>query len=354
MHASAWIFGNLFFTWVADLLLIDPQHSPIQIVDIGSYDVNGNLRTALEYSELKYRYDVNYTGVDMSEGKNVDVVLKDPYDIWPFEHNSIDIVISSSALEHDSMFWLTFLKMVEILKPGGYMLISVPCWMPAHRYPMDNWRFLNDSSQSLLKWASYNNHNLSLVYSSILPNEKLKFDEDYKEYKAFTDIFMIFWKNNHTTTTSTTSSTTTTTTINDAENDMNTAITSSTPISTSISSQLIHSFHSITYSFLLNLENLAISGNYSPLPLLNELLALERVKYTIDVDISSSIDSDGSHSGNSDNNSSSSSSSSSSIDSDTTSILAPTIVLLNDTILSYINCEYLFNPVLSMGLTDNT
>ena len=98
MHASAWIFGNLFFTWVADLLLIDPQHSPIQIVDIGSYDVNGNLRTALEYSELNHRYDVNYTGVDMSEGRNVDVVLKDPYDIWPFEHNYIDIVISLSLI----------------------------------------------------------------------------------------------------------------------------------------------------------------------------------------------------------------------------------------------------------------
>jgi SAM-dependent methyltransferase len=81
-----------------------------KIVEIGSQDVNGGLRDI-------FPNDFNYVGVDFVAGKGVDVVLDDPYQL-PFATESLDIVISSSCFEHSEMFWLTFLEILRVLKPG--------------------------------------------------------------------------------------------------------------------------------------------------------------------------------------------------------------------------------------------
>lgn len=134
MHVSAWLCGRAFFTLLATLssdLLTDislnsneilPSVSPPQaqsksfdVLDVGSYNVNGDLKTALIDSDLPDRLPVSYTGIDISAGPNVDVVISENHSVpYPFESESFDALITTSAFEHDIKFWMTFLKMLKV------------------------------------------------------------------------------------------------------------------------------------------------------------------------------------------------------------------------------------------------
>ncbi len=119
------------------------------VVDIGSQDVNGSLKDLCPY---------DYVGVDFVEGRNVDVILDDPYSL-PFTNESKDIVISSSCFEHSEFFWILFLEIMRILKPGGLFYLNVPSNGNIHRYPVDCWRFYPDSAQALVNWGRANQLN---------------------------------------------------------------------------------------------------------------------------------------------------------------------------------------------------
>ena len=128
-----------------------------KVLDIGSMDVNGCLKDLFE------GYD--YTGMDMAEGKNVDVIGTS-HDI-PFEDNTFDVIVSTSCFEHDDMFWVSFLEMCRVLKPGGKMYINAPSNGPEHRFPVDNWRFYQDSWKALEKWGRRNKQKVVLLDSYI-------------------------------------------------------------------------------------------------------------------------------------------------------------------------------------------
>lgn len=84
------------------------------VVDIGSLDVNGNNGYLFT--------DCLYIGVDISEGKNVDIVSKGHELKLPDE--SIDVVISTECFEHDFFYHDTIRNIVRILKPGGLFLFT--------------------------------------------------------------------------------------------------------------------------------------------------------------------------------------------------------------------------------------
>lgn len=111
---------------------------------------------------------VDYKGIDMSTGLNVDIVCNNRN--TPFETESINIVVSSSCFEHDKCFWMSFLEMCRIVKPSGYIYICVPSEGPYHGYPGDCWRFYKDSWEALKDWAKENNYSVSIVESYIHPN----------------------------------------------------------------------------------------------------------------------------------------------------------------------------------------
>lgn len=136
-----------------------PNTDNTVVVDIGSQDVNGSLRPLVP-SNMKY------IGVDFVPGKNVDVVLDDPYQL-PIPTNSVDVVVSSSCFEHSEMFWLTFLEIMRVLKPNGLFYLNVPSNGLFHRYPVDCWRFYPDSGQALVNWAKRNNIDAMLLESYI-------------------------------------------------------------------------------------------------------------------------------------------------------------------------------------------
>jgi SAM-dependent methyltransferase len=142
MHPSAKKNGKLFFEVYGKKL------STGKVVDLGAQDVNGSLK---EFCPPQ----LAYTGVDYVAGKGVEVVLEDPYKL-PFADGSIDIVVTSSVFEHAELFWLTFLEVLRILKPGGLCYINVPSNGGFHRYPVDCWRFYPDSGNALVHWAERN------------------------------------------------------------------------------------------------------------------------------------------------------------------------------------------------------
>jgi SAM-dependent methyltransferase len=88
-----------------------------------------------------------YVGLDIAEGKNVDVV----YDgkTIPFENESFSIVISTSCFEHDPAFWNTFKEIIRVVKKGGLIYLNAPSSGHVHRYPVDCWRFYPDAWQAL-------------------------------------------------------------------------------------------------------------------------------------------------------------------------------------------------------------
>ena len=85
----------------------------VRVLDIGSLDINGNNRFLFQ--------DYSYTGVDIGEGPNVDVVCRghEHYSSIPY-----DVSISTECLEHDEYWSLTLQNMYALTRPGGLMLMT--------------------------------------------------------------------------------------------------------------------------------------------------------------------------------------------------------------------------------------
>lgn len=131
------------------------------VLDVGSLDVNGTLKPYVSD-------EMNYCGVDISSGPNVNVVLDDPHR-FPFVCEEFDLIVSTSCFEHDDMFWLTFAEMCRVVSVGGFIYISAPVAGVVHRHPIDAWRFYPDAGTALARWAERNLEPISLVESFIRP-----------------------------------------------------------------------------------------------------------------------------------------------------------------------------------------
>jgi len=135
--------------WFINEYLPSPngQDEKMQVLDVGSYDVNGTYRPL--FPENSFRY----TGLDMAAGPNVDVVAETPYR-WPqLQTDSFDTVISGQAFEHTEFFWETLTEMTRVLKPGGLLCIIVPNGFGEHRYPVDCYRFLADGMIAMARYV---------------------------------------------------------------------------------------------------------------------------------------------------------------------------------------------------------
>jgi SAM-dependent methyltransferase len=125
-----------------DSVLNTWQGNTANLLDVGSYDVNGNFR------DIVTRRGWQYTGLDIAAGPNVDVVTADPYK-FPFPDQTFDIVISGYAMEHVEAIWLWVPELVRVLKPGGLLAIITHHAFFEHRYPVDCWRIMPDGMRFL-------------------------------------------------------------------------------------------------------------------------------------------------------------------------------------------------------------
>ncbi len=136
MHSSSQINMTLFKDKYLD------KDKKLSILDVGSIDVNGSYKTLFDNPNW------SYLGMDMSGGKNVDVV-SEPYH-FSFKDNSFDVIACGQVLEHvEDMF--SFIKEINrILKLNGVVCCIAPSEFHIHRFPVDCWRILPDGMNFLL------------------------------------------------------------------------------------------------------------------------------------------------------------------------------------------------------------
>ena len=124
---------------------IDPQKH-LKVLDVGSYDVNGS------YKKLFEKDKFSYTGLDMANGPNVDIVPSSAYSWTEIQDNEYDVVISGQALEHIEYFWITMGEIVRVTAKDGLICIIAPNGFKEHRYPVDCWRFFTDGMVALARY----------------------------------------------------------------------------------------------------------------------------------------------------------------------------------------------------------
>jgi len=118
----------------------------LEIIDIGSYDVNGNYKSLFQNSGWKYY------GLDMVKGPNVDFITKSAYEFGL--DKQFDVVISGNCLEHVEAPWKWIKEVEKITKKGGIVCIITPFSAREHKYPVDCWRILPDGFKYLLEQES--------------------------------------------------------------------------------------------------------------------------------------------------------------------------------------------------------
>jgi SAM-dependent methyltransferase len=161
MHDTAFHTGAIFFQLYAPAQAV--------ILDVGAMDLNGSLRACAPAG-------ARYVGVDMEAGRGVDIVLQDPY-AMPFPNDHFDLVVSSSCLEHDAMFWIGFIEFLRVLKPGGFLYMSVPTNGWYHRHPIDAWRCYPDAGLALEKWGRRQSVAVTLIESFVVPRDQTPWND---------------------------------------------------------------------------------------------------------------------------------------------------------------------------------
>ena len=85
-----------------------------KVLEIGSLDINGSIRD--------FYTNCDYVGIDIGEGKGVDVVCEGQKYNAP--SNSFDQVISCEVMEHNPHWRQTLENMIRLCRPGGLVVMT--------------------------------------------------------------------------------------------------------------------------------------------------------------------------------------------------------------------------------------
>jgi predicted SAM-dependent methyltransferase len=119
------------------------------ILDLGSQDINGT------YKPLFNQPGWMYLGIDISDGKNVDIVVSNTYSWKNIPSDYADVFVSGQTFEHIDYIWLTMKEIFRVLKPGGLCCIIAPSSGIEHKYPIDCWRIYPDGFKALANYADF-------------------------------------------------------------------------------------------------------------------------------------------------------------------------------------------------------
>lgn len=107
-----------------------------RVLEIGSYNVNGSVRTIIEP-----RRPESYLGTDMRPGPGVDYVCP-AEELRDHLTGSYGLVICCEVLEHAEHWRDVIATMKALTMPGGLMILTTRApGFPLHEYPGDFWRF---------------------------------------------------------------------------------------------------------------------------------------------------------------------------------------------------------------------
>lgn len=113
-----------------------------RVLEVGSRDVNGS---------VSHLFD-DYTGCDMIDGPNVDVVCSADHLIETFGSESFDLVICLETLEHIRDWQWAIYNIKSVTKKGGFIIVSAPApHFKYHPHPRDYWRFTPQDWMDIFK-----------------------------------------------------------------------------------------------------------------------------------------------------------------------------------------------------------
>jgi len=135
------------------------------ILEVGSKNYGSTTTIRQEHPDLEY------TGIDLSAGDNVDLVMDLESESHKLPQSHYGLIICCSVLEHTKRPWVMAEKLTNLLKPGGQIFMSVPWVWRYHMYPDDYWRFSPTSLQLLFPDLSWS----KVIYSTNTPQEFVEF-----------------------------------------------------------------------------------------------------------------------------------------------------------------------------------
>ena len=116
-----------------------------RILELGSNDINGNLRPIIGMLE-----PAEYVGVDIHGGPGVDVVCGAEDIIDRFGKDHFDVVVSTEMLEHVRDWRTVFSNIKNVCKPGGVILLTTRSFgFNYHGFPHDFWRYELDDMRTI-------------------------------------------------------------------------------------------------------------------------------------------------------------------------------------------------------------
>ena len=172
--------------WVAKRINKE-EISDKKIIEVGSYDVNGNVRCVVELLA-----PAEYIGADIVRGPGVDIVCAAENLVEKFGKESFDVIISTCALEHLKDWKRAISNIKNICKPNGIILIIVPSNWSYHEHPYDFWRYNKDDIKNIFSDCSIlaleeDAQRPSLIYAKIRkPNRFV--EKDLTQYQLYSII----------------------------------------------------------------------------------------------------------------------------------------------------------------------
>lgn len=139
------------------------------ILEVGSKDYGSTQPFRELFPESEY------VGVDMSAGKNVDIVVDLERGLGQLQGHKFDLVIVCSVLEHTPRPWILADNLCEVLADDGVVYSCHPWVWRYHRYPDDYFRFSPRGIQSLFSKLCYW---LPMLYCSNVAGEFFSFSDD--------------------------------------------------------------------------------------------------------------------------------------------------------------------------------
>ncbi len=141
------------------------------VLEIGSKDYGATASFRGFYA------DTEYVGVDMAEGKGVDVVVDLTRGTAPLEENRFALGICCSVLEHVEQPWAFAANLTRLIRPGGKLYMSVPWVWRYHPYPDDYFRFSHKGVRALFEEFAWAHE----MFSTTVPNEFIEITENAED-----------------------------------------------------------------------------------------------------------------------------------------------------------------------------
>ena len=154
----------------------------VKILDIGSLDINGNVRHL-------FQQPYYYIGLDLASGPNVDVIC--PAHLYDSGFQ-FDVVTSGECFEHDMYYARSLNNMVRLLRSGGLMVFTcASTGRHEHgtlRTTPENAPFLSQFSE---EWANYYKNLTESDIKKVLDVNNIFAEYEFKYEPETCDLY--FW-----------------------------------------------------------------------------------------------------------------------------------------------------------------